>query len=352
MLKETERLQDHITKRHQKLDKLSEQALKTSIKNQVLGKDADKNEYWFFKEDPGKLFVKKYYLPEPPKAFDDDEDQMICENHPKEFKFSWHYYDEEDEFTKLMEGCNTKGMRERKLQESLRRIAERMRMRKGKKKREDNGEGDQEEGKEAKEEKEKGEEEEAAAESKEEEKKEEENEEGEKDSKDKKEESMDIDEDNSAEKDENLPHFLFVNDNWDNAFQNAVWFGKKIPPKRQYGVMVRRNNYATTTSGQPPSISEEKPSLDFLKAKVLAIEELYMEIGLSMNREWAPKNERDRARDGVLNAGNARELAVVLLEIEKGFSDPVALKIKDVGEGDGRRDEKGSQDEGEDEELE
>jgi hypothetical protein len=27
----------------------------------VLGKDADRNEYWFFKEEPGKLFVKKFH---------------------------------------------------------------------------------------------------------------------------------------------------------------------------------------------------------------------------------------------------------------------------------------------------
>jgi len=26
----------------------------------MLGKDCDKNEYWYFKEEPGKLFVKKY----------------------------------------------------------------------------------------------------------------------------------------------------------------------------------------------------------------------------------------------------------------------------------------------------
>jgi hypothetical protein len=39
---------------------LNEQASKTSIKNQVLGKDVDRNEYWFFKEDPSKLFVKKF----------------------------------------------------------------------------------------------------------------------------------------------------------------------------------------------------------------------------------------------------------------------------------------------------
>ena len=26
----------------------------------MLGKDADRNEYWYFKEEPGKLFVKKF----------------------------------------------------------------------------------------------------------------------------------------------------------------------------------------------------------------------------------------------------------------------------------------------------
>lgn len=26
----------------------------------MLGKDADRNEYWFFKEDPSKLFVKRF----------------------------------------------------------------------------------------------------------------------------------------------------------------------------------------------------------------------------------------------------------------------------------------------------
>ena len=28
---------------------------------------------------------------------------------------SWHYYDEEDEFDRLIEACNVKGIRERKL---------------------------------------------------------------------------------------------------------------------------------------------------------------------------------------------------------------------------------------------
>jgi hypothetical protein len=31
----------------------------------MLGKDCDRNEYWFFKEETGKLFVKKFDNPTP-----------------------------------------------------------------------------------------------------------------------------------------------------------------------------------------------------------------------------------------------------------------------------------------------
>lgn len=34
---------------------------------------------------------------------------------PKEPTFQWFYYDEEEEFDKLFEACNIKGIRERKL---------------------------------------------------------------------------------------------------------------------------------------------------------------------------------------------------------------------------------------------
>ncbi len=59
--RELQKFDDQIEKRQAKIDRLNEQANKTSIKNQVLGKDAERNEYWFFKEDPAKIFVKKYY---------------------------------------------------------------------------------------------------------------------------------------------------------------------------------------------------------------------------------------------------------------------------------------------------
>lgn len=58
--KELQKIEEQIEKRQGKIDRLNEQANKTAIKNQVLGKDAHKNEYWFFKEEPGKLFVKMF----------------------------------------------------------------------------------------------------------------------------------------------------------------------------------------------------------------------------------------------------------------------------------------------------
>jgi len=40
---------------------------------------------------------------------------MVVEVEPIEPKFCWLFYDEEDEFEKLIEACNVKGIRERKL---------------------------------------------------------------------------------------------------------------------------------------------------------------------------------------------------------------------------------------------
>lgn len=50
-----------------------------------------------------------------------------------EITFKWFYYDEEDEFERLIEACNTKGIRERKLQENLRKIRDRLKLKKSRK---------------------------------------------------------------------------------------------------------------------------------------------------------------------------------------------------------------------------
>ena len=44
----------------------------------------------------------------------------------------WYYYDEEGQFDALTNSCNIKGIRERKLQENLKKLKERMKLKKGK----------------------------------------------------------------------------------------------------------------------------------------------------------------------------------------------------------------------------
>ena len=60
----------------------------------------------------------------------DSQDEMIQQ---VQYKIQWCYYDEEDEFDKLIESCNLKGVKERKLVENLRKIAERLKLKKSKK---------------------------------------------------------------------------------------------------------------------------------------------------------------------------------------------------------------------------
>ena len=38
---------------------MNEKASKTSIKTTIVGKDAQMSEYWFFKDDQSRLYVRK-----------------------------------------------------------------------------------------------------------------------------------------------------------------------------------------------------------------------------------------------------------------------------------------------------
>ena len=50
-----------------------------------------------------------------------------------EIIFKWYYYDQEEEFERLVDECNLKGIRERKLQENLRKIRDRLKLKKSRK---------------------------------------------------------------------------------------------------------------------------------------------------------------------------------------------------------------------------
>ena len=65
------------------------------------------NEYWFFKDDCTRLYIKK-------------------EN-------GWHFLDEDEEFEQLVESLNLKGLREKKLFENLKKIKASLKLKKSKK---------------------------------------------------------------------------------------------------------------------------------------------------------------------------------------------------------------------------
>jgi hypothetical protein len=87
-----------------KIKRLNDQIWKVSLKVPVIGRDANKNEYWFFKDEPSKLYVKEYETT------------------------TWGYYNDEESIIQLEQSLCTKGVRENKLFENLRKIMDKFRM--------------------------------------------------------------------------------------------------------------------------------------------------------------------------------------------------------------------------------
>lgn len=85
----------------------------------MLGRDAARNEYWFFKEEPNKLFVKQIH-----KDIDDESMQEVITGH------DWLYYDSEEEIELLIRSLNNKGIREKKLMEILKKIHDKLKLKK------------------------------------------------------------------------------------------------------------------------------------------------------------------------------------------------------------------------------
>lgn len=79
-----------------------------NISSNMLGKDCSRNEYWHFKEDPERIYLRT----------------DSCK---------WQYLDEEQAFEQLLESLNPKGIREKKLLESLKKCKERLKLQKSKK---------------------------------------------------------------------------------------------------------------------------------------------------------------------------------------------------------------------------
>lgn len=179
---------DHISKKQQKIEKLVDSYQSLNIKTTMLGQDKDMNEYWLFKDEPSRLFIKKA----------DDSDM------------SWHYINEEEEFDQLFESLNIKGIKEKKLQETLKKVRQTLKMKKAKKPSAQKLQEDDED-------------EEMADESKPVEK--------------------DDDEvDLNVEGEDR--HHLFENDNFEQTIVNAVWYNKQMPKRRKNAdAIIRTRHY-------------------------------------------------------------------------------------------------------------
>ena len=75
----------------------------------MLGIDANFNEYWFYKDDISRLYVKRT---------------------SGDGGARWLYLDEEDEFRQLCDSLNSRGTRERRLLEALRKIGPMLKLKK------------------------------------------------------------------------------------------------------------------------------------------------------------------------------------------------------------------------------
>jgi len=56
---EIQKYDDQIARKLQKIEKIVESYQSLNIKTCVLGQDAHLNEYWYFKDDPTKIFIKR-----------------------------------------------------------------------------------------------------------------------------------------------------------------------------------------------------------------------------------------------------------------------------------------------------
>lgn len=120
---ESSRIEETIKRKQSQLDKINEKLFKANIRTNMLGKDASRNEYWHFKEDPERVYIRKE------EVMQTDPDSPFQPPN----KVHWQYIDEEEKFDMLVESMNPKGIRERKLLESLRKCKDRLKLKKTRK---------------------------------------------------------------------------------------------------------------------------------------------------------------------------------------------------------------------------
>lgn len=105
-------------------------------------------------------------------------------------------------------------------------------------------------------------------------------------------------------------HVLFQNDSYYQSVINAVWFGKKMPTKRQY--MIENKVIPARRGGAQAQSKDNQqskaPQLQSIKEQILNIEGIYTDSGLALQREWDEKPNRDLIREQIAAAQTVGDL--------------------------------------------
>lgn len=180
-------------------------------------------------------------------------------------KYKWFFIDKEDHFEQFFDSLNLKGIREKKLIESLKKVRLSLKMKKSKKQEE--------------------EEEDAAP---------------------NEDEEMDNEESKTGDK-----HHLFENDDYEQSIIDSVWFNKTMPKRR-----------VTNTRGGKSSENTNSITLDHVKKEFLDIEALYSNTMKDLNREWDTPEIRESILEEVRNLEEVEDFYKILDKVENCFSDP------------------------------
>jgi len=110
--------------------------------------------------------------------------------------------------------------------------------------------------------------------------------------------------------------FIFQNDDYKQYFLKAVWQGNKIP-KKTNTYLSRNRHRLNKELPEPTSIS-----IDLISEKILAIESIYSDVSLGLEREW---NAIEIREDFIVNIKQAQQidhLVNLVLILEQGISNP------------------------------
>lgn len=293
----------------------------------MLGQDAQRSEYWHFKDDCSRIYIRKEDVQATDAEMADANEKVIITDAIAQPKvvFSWYYYDREEQLDQLIERLNAKGLRERRLQESLRRVKDILKLKKTLKTQKPTETEQKAETIKPEQQDEKADESKPNDDSK----------------VDKSEmsakvdepmngetepvanaTSKNIDENNNDEVSESEPqadrHVMFETDNFDACLLMAVWFGKKVPGKRR--TFGRGSNKFETSE-----FDENPVTLQECKNIILRIQSLYTDSSRSHDREWTDKPQRDQWIKSVGSAQSCTELMQLMIKLDEGMNQPFFL---------------------------